>query len=341
MPFSGSSLYAKIHGNEAATDPYTRATSDVYQDLFDEGSFIGKGIYDVAAFETALKDRFPENRILSHDLLEGAYSRAGLITDVQLYEEYPSDYVTDIQRRHRWIRGDWQIATWITPFVRGLNKKLYRNPISLLSMWKILDNLRRSLIPVALLLILLAGWTYLSNPVFWTVAVIVIVFLPTVLHFTWEIFKKPPDVLFIQHIIFTNRSLKANILQHIIDLICLPYEAYINTHAILLTLWRIFISRKNLLQWSPYSSYQHEKKTIANTYLKMWFAPFYQLLRFAYLSIYFPLTLFIALPFLLCWAAAPLIAWYISRPTPEEKTELDAAENLISAHPCKKDMGIF
>ncbi|MEI9934590.1 MAG: hypothetical protein WDM71_06990 [Ferruginibacter sp.] len=107
----------RIHGNEPGTDPYTRAVSDVYQDLFREGSFIGKGIYDIDMFERTLQNRFPENRILSHDLLEGSYARAALISDVQLYEDYPSDYKTDMQRRHRWIRGDWQIASWIFPFV--------------------------------------------------------------------------------------------------------------------------------------------------------------------------------------------------------------------------------
>ncbi|KAI9432816.1 hypothetical protein F5148DRAFT_1295637, partial [Russula earlei] len=116
LPAADSSVYEKIHGNEPGTDPYTRAISDVYQDLFKEGSFIGKGIYDVDAFELTLNNRFPENRILSHDLLEGCYARAGLMSDVQLYEQYPSRYSTDMKRRHRWIRGDWQIASWLLPW---------------------------------------------------------------------------------------------------------------------------------------------------------------------------------------------------------------------------------
>ena len=110
LPGTNRSRYARLYGSEPGIDPYTRAVSDVYQDLFGEGSFIGKGIYEVDAFERALKGRFPENRILSHDLLEGCYARAGLLSDVQLYEEYPSRYSADVSRRHRWIRGDWQIA---------------------------------------------------------------------------------------------------------------------------------------------------------------------------------------------------------------------------------------
>ncbi len=119
MPGPDTTLYARMNGNEPGIDPYTRATSDVYQDLFEEGSFIGKGIYEVDIFERVLKGKFPENRILSHDLLEGCYIRSGLLSDVQLYEKHPVRYDTDMQRRHRWIRGDWQIAAWFLPFVPG------------------------------------------------------------------------------------------------------------------------------------------------------------------------------------------------------------------------------
>ncbi|MGH2564519.1 MAG: cyclic beta 1-2 glucan synthetase, partial [Ginsengibacter sp.] len=194
--------------------------------------------------------------------------------------------------------------------------------------WKITDNLRRSLIPIALLLIFLTGWTFLLHPVFWTLVVLGIIFLPTILHFIWQVFKKPADVLFIQHLIFTSRSLKDNLLQHTIDLICLPYEAYVNTTAILITQWRIFISRKNLLQWNPYSNYRHEKKTVTNAYLKMWFSPFLSIAAFTYLSVYFPLTIIVAFPFLIGWLGAPFVAWYISLPAPEKKTELSVPQNL-------------
>ena len=155
-------------GANPASIPYTRAVSDVYQDLFGEGSFIGKGIYEVDAFERALMGRFPENRILSHDLLEGCYARAGLLSDVQLYEEYPSRYSADVSRRHRWIRGDWQIARWVLPRVPGPDATRQKNPLSALSRWKIFDNLRRSLVPAALTVLLLLGWTVLSPFWFWT-----------------------------------------------------------------------------------------------------------------------------------------------------------------------------
>ena len=155
---SNRTWYTQMHAVDSGLDPYTRAVSDVYQDLFHEGSFIGKGIYDVEIFEKALNDRFPENRILSHDLLEGCYTRSGFLSDVELYEEYPSSYRADVSRRHRWIRGDWQIGGWILPFAPGKDRRLHRNPLSTLSRWKIFDNLRRSLVPVALTFLLILGW---------------------------------------------------------------------------------------------------------------------------------------------------------------------------------------
>ncbi len=149
--------------------------------MFQEGSFIGKGIYDVDAFEQSLKGRFPENRILSHDLLEGCYARAGLLSDVQLYEEYPARYGADVNRRHRWIRGDWQLAAWLLPWVPGPAADGWSNPLSALSRWKLFDNLRRSLVPAALTLLLLLGWTVFASAWFWTLAVLGVILIPPVL----------------------------------------------------------------------------------------------------------------------------------------------------------------
>ncbi|MGZ6117127.1 MAG: cyclic beta 1-2 glucan synthetase, partial [Gemmatimonadaceae bacterium] len=166
------SFFAAIHSGHPGVDPYTTAVSDVYQDLYGEGSFTGKGIYDVDAFEQALKGRLPENRILSHDLLEGCHARAGLLSDAHLYEEYPSSYLADVNRRHRWIRGDWQIAGWLLSRVPGPGDARRRNPLSKLSQWKIFDNLRRSLEPSGLTILLLLGWNSFSSAWYWTVSVI-------------------------------------------------------------------------------------------------------------------------------------------------------------------------
>ena len=162
------SLFSRMLAGDPGIDPYTRQTSDAYHDVFGQGSFIGKGIYDVRAFSAALEGRFPDNRVLSHDLIEGCYARSGLVNDVELFEGLPLRFLADMSRRHRWIRGDWQIASWLWKRVPTARGKA-RNPLDGLSRWKIFDNLRRSLMPPFLLGFLLAGWTLVPQlAAYWT-----------------------------------------------------------------------------------------------------------------------------------------------------------------------------
>ena len=251
LPGTNRSRYARMWGSDAGIDPYTRVVSDVYQDLFGEGSFIGKGIYDVDAFERVLKGRFPENRILSHDLIEGCYARSGLISDVQLHEEYPSRYSADVSRRRRWIRGDWQLLRWLFPGVPGPNARFRKNPLTPLSRWKILDNLRRSLVSPALTLLALAGWTALPSPWFWTASIFGIVLIPSLIASFMDLLKKPGDVLAGQHLADAARSVRRGITQAIFMLLCLPHEAFFSGAAILHTLWRMVVSGRGLLEWNP------------------------------------------------------------------------------------------
>ncbi|HSJ74703.1 MAG TPA: hypothetical protein VK899_00700, partial [Gemmatimonadales bacterium] len=168
LPSAHRSLFASIHSGHPGVDPYTTAVSDVYQDLYGEGSFTGKGVYDVVAFERATRGRFPENTLLSHDLIEGNYARAGLATDVIVYDDYPTRYLTYTRRKHRWIRGDWQLLPWLRRWVPGPQGR-ERNRLSILSRWKIIDNLRRSTVELAQLIFLVAGWTlFPGSPVRWT-----------------------------------------------------------------------------------------------------------------------------------------------------------------------------
>lgn len=328
LPGNQSSTYAKMHGNEPGTDPYTRATSDVYQDLFKEGSFIGKGIYDIDAFENALKNRLPENRILSHDLLEGAYARAGLVTDIQLYEAYPGAYLTDMARRSRWVRGDWQIASWITPFVPVYNNGLKKNPISALSKWKIFDNLRRSVVPIALLLLLLYGWAIAGNPLIWTASVLCIIFLPSTFDFIWQLLNKSSDIIFHQHLIYCWRTLKNNLLQNAVEIICLPFTAYTNFKAIIITLWRIYFSGKKLLQWQPFQNNIYDQKKLQSIFKQMWFSPFFAVVAIVSMQFFFPISVTTASPILAVWIIAPLIAWSISQSGYQNTDSLNIEENI-------------
>ena len=176
---ASSSHLASIYSGQTGFDIYTRAISDVYQDLFGEAIFTGKGIYDIDALRAALDHRFPENALLSHDLIEGAYARVGLVTDIELIDDYPSHFSAYSRRKHRWVRGDWQIMRWLLPRVPDFEGKVIPNPISLISRWKILDNLRRSLLEPATLALLVAGWLFLpGGPVFWTFASITMLLTP-------------------------------------------------------------------------------------------------------------------------------------------------------------------
>ncbi len=181
---------ANIYSGQTGFDIYTRAVSDVYQDLYGEGSFAGKGIYEVDTVHRVLDRRFPRNSLLSHDLIEGAYARAGLVSDIEIIEDYPSHYSAYNRRKHRWLRGDWQVAEWLFSYVKNELGERVRNPISLVSQWKILDNLRRSLVEPATLLLLVMGWLVFPGPArYWTLATVAILFVPAWCQFIFNIVK--------------------------------------------------------------------------------------------------------------------------------------------------------
>ncbi|MCC6290414.1 MAG: cyclic beta 1-2 glucan synthetase [Chitinophagaceae bacterium] len=326
LPGERSSLYARIHGNEPGVDPYTLTTSDVYQDLFKEGSFIGKGIYDVDMFIHTLEGRFPENRILSHDLIEGAYSRSGFLSDVQLYEEYPSTYFADIKRRHRWVRGDWQIARWLFPFVPSPQKQFRRNPISALSKWKIFDNLRRSLVALSFLVILICCWIYMPGTAI-TLTVIAALLLPSVVKFIWDLVAKPKDIGYYAHVVYILKNSGNGFFQQFLHLVFLPYEAWINTDAILRTAWRIFISQRKLLEWNPYgNTVRTSPKTIAQYFKAMWLAPAFAAAVLAWLIYSNQQQIVPAVLLVTGWLISPAIAYLVSEPRKAKKAVLSSGQ---------------
>jgi cyclic beta-1,2-glucan synthetase len=282
----------------------------VYQDLFGEGSFIGKGIYEVDAFERALAGRFPENRILSHDLLEGCYARAGLLSDVQLYEENPSGYSVDVNRRHRWIRGDWQLAGWLLPRVPGPGVRRQKNPLSGLSRWKLFDNLRRSLVPSALTVLLLLGWTVLSPAWLWTLSVIGIILIPPLLAVILDLIQKPEDVLPEQHFAPILRSAGRNAVQTVLMMTFLPYEAFFSMGAIVRTIWRMWVTHTRLLEWTPSSTQERGRRTdLVAHWRMMWIGPLLATAALIYLMLSEPGALAVAMPILGLWFASPAVAW--------------------------------
>ena len=354
LPSTNRSRYVRLHGSEPGIDPYTRAVSDVYQDLFGEGSFIGKGIYDVDAFERSLKGRFPENRILSHDLLEGCYARAGLLSDVQLYEEHPSRYSADVSRQHRWVRGDWQIAGWLFSRVpagdRSPGASHQKNPLSSLSRWKIFDNLRRSLVPLALTLLLLLGWTVLSLAHYWTLAVIAILLFPPLIAATAEIFHKPDHVLLRQHLASAFRSMGRHFAQAAFTLTCLPYEAFFRLDAIVRTSGRMLVTHHRLLEWNTADELDREfdrqsdptrRTRLLAFWRSMWVAPVIAIATAIYLTAMNPAVLTVAAPILSLWFFAPVIAWWISRPLTRRPPRLTVEQNFFLQRMSRKTWAFF
>lgn len=342
LPETTGSLYARMNGNEPGIDPYTRASSDVYQDLFSEGSFIGKGIYEVASFSKVLEGKFSENSILSHDLLEGCYLRSGLVSDVQLFEKYPSTYQTDMARHSRWIRGDWQIFSWIFPFVPGPGRHWQRNPLSGLSRWKIFDNIRRSLVPIVLTTFIILGWSAMSSSFFWTMTVSGIIILPIAITCIWDTVRKPKTVSLQNHIRNSVTSITDITAKTMFTLICIPYEAFVNSAAILRTLWRMLISRNNLLEWNPFANQTTDKSTsLLSSFGFMWIEPVLAITLFIYLAIFLPPKQVIAGPVLFLWLIAPLVTWRMSKPQPKQVATLTIEQNKFLRIIARKTWGFF
>jgi cellobiose phosphorylase len=350
LPGANRSWYARMHGGDPGIDPYTRAVSDVYQDVFREGSFIGKGIYDVDAFERALAGRLPENRILSHDLLEGCYARSGLLSDVQLYEENPATYGADISRRHRWIRGDWQLAGWLLSLVPGPGKRRVRNPLSVLSQWKLFDNLRRSLVPVVLTLLLLLGWTVLPHAWLWTLTVIAILLLPSASAFLLDSLRKPDDVLARQHLAATSSEASRHAAQTALTLAFLPYEATVSLDAIGRTAWRMLVTHRRLLEWNPSADEKPDRRRfddtarrseLATSVKAMWIAPVIATATAILLTASAPTALAEAAPIIFLWFVSPGIAWWISRPLARREARLTTDQTLFLRRLARRTWAFF
>ena len=316
LPSAHRSLFVRLFAGDAGVDPYTRVVSDVYQDLFGEGSFIGKGIYDVDSFEHQCGG-LPENAILSHDLLEGAYSRSGLLSDVELYEEYPSRYPVDVSRRHRWIRGDWQIAAWLLPSVAALGGKRVANPISALSKWKIFDNLRRSLFPVAMLGMLLCGWMFNSASIArgMTLFVLAIVAALPILTTLSDLFHKPTEVPLQTHLRMVLYAFLRQVAQLLFTFVFLPYDAYISLDAIIRTIVRLNWTKTRLLEWKTSSDAERgARSNLSGFAISMWIAPAVAGMTILLLALWKSNNLVSAIALLLLWLISPIAAWWLSRP---------------------------
>ena len=321
-PSAETSWYARLFGSDSGIDPYTRAVSDVYQDLSHEGSFIGKGIYDVAMFAAVTAGRFPDNRILSHDLLEGNYCRSALASDIQFVDEFPGHYRDDASRRHRWIRGDWQIATWILPFVPDSAGRYVRNNLSLLSKWKIFDNLRRSIVPSSLMLLIVLPFFFMKPQWIGLVTAAGIWFFPVCLESAISLLRKPEKYPLRLHLCASAVTILHQTVGSMVEFLFLPHDAYTNTDAVIRTVWRLHLSHKKCLEWkSHHESVIVSGKGLLSNIRFMWMIPS-SMIILSGMMVFFGNGCIGAYGVLALWAAAPVIAWYSGRTRIRRKESL-------------------
>ncbi len=256
------SRLARIYSGQVGYDPYATTVSDVYQDLFGRASFTGKGIYDLAAFEAAAGQRFPENTLLSHDLIEGEHVRVGLVTDQEVIDDFPARYEAFSKRKHRWVRGDWQILRWLLPRVPGPDGGLRHNPLGLMSRWKIFDNLRRSLMEIALLTLFVAAWTVLpGSPLEWSLIGLALFVLPVWFDLIVAAIRIPPPRFIAAYGREVSYRFARGHLDALLTLIFLPHQAMLMADAIGRTLVRQFVTRKHLLEWESMAQTESAKSS--------------------------------------------------------------------------------
>jgi cyclic beta-1,2-glucan synthetase len=324
------SRLAAIFSADAGFDVYTRAVSDVYQDLFGEGSFTGKGIYEVQTFQQVLEHRFPCNTILSHDMIEGAYARAGLVSDIEVVDDYPSHISALSRRKHRWVRGDWQIIFWLLPRVPDFFGKTVRNPLSVISRWKILDNLRRSLTEMATFVMLLSGWLFLpGKALYWTLATLGVIALPTYCQFAMSILRARSALFtaaFWENLGADFAIAQANLFMRVAFL-C--HQSLVTIDAVVRAVVRMTVTHERLLEWetSAEAEVDWQKTSPVETYLKI--VPWLSFLVGLFLALDRVGSFLVALPLLVLWGLSKPVGQWLNLParTGEAKMEAMKAED--------------
>jgi len=324
---AGSSRLANIYSGQTGFDIYTRAVSDIYQDLYGEGIFAGKGIYEVETVHRVLDRRFPQNALLSHDLIEGAYARAGLVTDVEVIEDYPSHYSAYNRRRHRWLRGDWQITSWLSSKVPDETGRKVPNPISLVSQWKILDNLRRSLVDPATFLLFVLGWLVLPGYArSWTLAAALILFMPVWFEFLFTLVRSIAEQKLSVAREAATGLFNSNV-GTLLTIIFLPHQMLVSLDAVVRTLVRRVFTRQRLLEWETAAEAESgAKRTPVDTYLN-WMPVIAILLGLIVFLVRKP-ALVAAVPVLALWACSKLVSKWLDSPaflTEAETSDKDRA----------------
>jgi cyclic beta-1,2-glucan synthetase len=324
------SRLAALFSSDAGFDIYTRAVSDVYQDLFGEGSFTGKGIYEVKTFQQVLEHRFPCNAILSHDMIEGAYARAGLVSDVEVVDDYPSHMSAFSRRKHRWVRGDWQIIFWLLPRVPDFFGKIVPNPLSIISRWKILDNLRRSLTEMAMFVMLLSGWLFFpKHALYWTLVTLALLALPTYTQFALTIARARRALFtsaFWKNLAADFAVSQANLFMRVA---CLCHQSLITVDAVVRSIVRMTLTHERLLEWetSAEAEERTQKKSPVEIYLEI--TPWISFFVGLFLAVDRPESFMVALPLLVVWGLSKPIVQWLSLPANTGVKRMDAKDEAL------------
>jgi cyclic beta-1,2-glucan synthetase len=309
------SIFQRVFSSASGIDPYAAAVSDVYQDLLGEGSYTGKGIYDVDAFEAALAGRAPEATLLSHDLFEGIFARAGLASDIEVVEEFPSRYDVSADRQHRWARGDWQLLPWIFGRRDAAARSRASSRIPLIGRWKMIDNLRRTLSAPMAVAALLVGWSLpVRAAAHWSAFIVLTIVIPTLLPVLGAVLPSNSGVTLRSHARALGRDLGLAASQSVLLIVFLAHQAALMSDAIARALYRLFVSHRQLLEWVPAAQARRSSaQTTLGLYRKMAGAVAIGLLA-GIASVFFAKQVwFLAAPFAIAWIASPAIARWISR----------------------------
>jgi len=310
---ANETYFSRIFAGHGGVDAYSAAVSDVYQDLFGEGIFTGKGIYELSTFQEILKDSIPENTVLSHDLLEGSYIRAGLVTDIELVDGYPAKYNSYAMRLHRWVRGDWQLFPWLAPRVRDRHGKLRQNPLSAISKWKIVDNMRRSLVAPSLLILTILGFSILpGNALVWLGFALLAIAFNAVIHLLRIIFSGEFRTVVPIKNFKVICGFKAMLYQSVLQLLFIPYQAYLMLDAVIRTLVRVLITHKNMLEWVTAADMEASlKNDSASFWRRMWVSPICGIAVLS-LAVLFSEEAVAAAALTVLWVISPQVAYIIS-----------------------------
>ncbi len=324
------SAFTDVFSGDHGLDLYSHVASDVYHDLFGEGNFTGKGIYDWQALDHTLAGRIPDNTLLSHDLFEGIHGRVGLASDLVLLEQFPPTLQTFMRRMHRWVRGDWQLLPWLGRSVPRSDGSRMPNSLPWAHRWKIIDNLRRSLMPPVLLLILALAWLSLlpGNTLAWTLLVAAFIAAPLLADLLGVLTRAlaRPSV---SALLLVNSwsGLKRQFLHALVSLVLLPYQAAVLIDAIGRTLVRLFLTHRALLEWvtAAHAHRQQGRQSgLFAAYRRMWTAPATALALALAVGTFNPSALPMCIPVLLAWFAAPGIAWQLDRAAAHRQPDPDA-----------------